>query len=186
MAFFGLTALGAQNPFSAATKESCLIQIFSSDEFKEGFDAVAKGESYVSPDKIKDILTHVYHGPAPEPELIMFQEKFGSDRTEPISWEEFNIAYEELVIKIENDEATLTGRMGPAASYNSYDELCKAKEKGIKLDKGPKENLTGPMTAVQEFGWLAHESVEKRTIHGKKSCAETVYASELVKSGVFY
>jgi len=52
--------------------------------------------------------------------------------------------------------------------------------------QGPKEQLVAPLTAVQEFGWSAHESVEKRTIHGKKSCAETIYASELYKSGMYF
>ena len=165
-----------------------MLQIFSEEEFKEGFDAVARGENFVMYKDLASLLEVVYHGPAPEPELILFQEKFGAsdgeERTEPITWEEFVAAYHELVMKIEHDEATLTGRLGSAAAYNSYDELCKAKQKGFRLPAGPKENLTGPLTAVQEFGWLAHESVEKRTIHGKKSCPETIYASELVKSGI--
>ena len=161
------------------------MQIFSEEEFKAGFDAVSKGEDFIMYKDLAALLEVVYHGPAPEPELILFQEKFGEDRAEPITWEEFSTAYYELVKKIEHDEATLTGRLGSAAVYTSYDELCKAKEKGLRLPAGPKDNLVAPLTAVQEFGWLAHESVEKRTIHGKKSCPETIYASELVKSGFF-
>lgn len=113
-------------------------------------------------------------------------EKLGLDRTTPITWPEFATAYEDLVAKIEADEQSLSGRLGSAATYTSYDELCKAKDKGIKLEYGPKEKLVAPLTAVQEFGWNAHESVEKRTIHGKKSCAETIYASELYKSGMYF
>jgi len=61
--------------------------------------------------------------------------KFGADRTTPITWDEFAKTYEELVSKIEADEKSLSGRLGSAATYTSYDDLCKAKDKGIKLDK---------------------------------------------------
>ena len=62
--------------------------------------------------------------------------KLDSERTTPISWEEFASCYEELVAKIEADEKSLSGRLGSAATYTSYDELCKAKDKGIKVRMG--------------------------------------------------
>ena len=77
-------------------------------------------------------------------------------------------------------------KIGTAANYTSYDELQLATKKHKRTDRGPKDTLVGPLTAVQEIGWNAGEKLEERTIHGKKSCAETIYASELVKSGVFY
>lgn len=39
------------------------------------------------------------------------------------------------------------------------------------------------------FSRLSHDvvlSLLQQMVHGKKSCAETVYASELVKSGVYF
>jgi hypothetical protein len=59
-------------------------------------------------------------------------------------------------------------------------------QKHKRNQNGPKDTLIGPLSSGQEIGWNASEFVEKRKVFGKKSCAETIYASELVKSGVFY
>ena len=75
--------------------------------------------------------------------------------------------------------------IGSGAHYNSYDELMSATRKGLRTEDGPKDFLVAPLTAVQEIGWNCHEFIEKKTMHGKKSCPETVYASELVKSGLY-
>ena len=42
------------------------------------------------------------------------------------------------------------------------------------------------LTASQEIGWNNEEAVLKPPERAKKSCAECVYAAELIKSGVFY
>ena len=42
MAFFGLTALGAQNPFAAQSKSYAYLNIFDEEEFKAAFDKVDK------------------------------------------------------------------------------------------------------------------------------------------------
>jgi len=41
MAFFGLTALGAQNPFGSMLKDHAILNIFSEDDFHTAFDKVA-------------------------------------------------------------------------------------------------------------------------------------------------
>ena len=41
MAFFGLTALGNQDPFASQSKSFAILNIFSLEEFQAGFDKVA-------------------------------------------------------------------------------------------------------------------------------------------------
>ena len=185
---FFLLLLQKTSPFAAISNSHAIVNIFSEDDFKIAFNKVAASSSNktISLAQVTDVLEIVYHGPAPKPELVLFTDKFGNDRTEPIAWEEFCSAYHEICKKIVDYEDSLGGQLGSAATYTSYDELCKAKQKGFRLEHGPKETLVAPLTAVQEFGWSAHEHIEKISIHGKKSCPETIYASELVKSGVFY
>ena len=51
MAFFGLTALGNQDPFQSMSKTSPIINIFSEKDIRNGFDKVdtgRKGTSVVS------------------------------------------------------------------------------------------------------------------------------------------
>jgi hypothetical protein len=51
-----------------------------------------------------------------------------------------------------------------------------------------REQCTSPLTASQDLGWHANKANngQKLKIFGKKSCAETMYASELVKSGMYF
>lgn len=187
MAFFGLTALGAQNPFSAQAKSYAILNIFSEEEFKEGFDGVDKhGTGIIKISDVEKVLEIVYHGPAPEPEIALFLKKLGAEREEPVSWEEFASVYKELCEDIKKNELEETSKIGSAANYQSFDDLQVATKRHLRTEKGPKDTLTAPLTAVQEVGWNAHEFIEKKTVHGKKSCPETIYASELVKSGVFF
>jgi len=188
MAFFGLTALGAQNPFDVQSKTYALLCIFEVEEFQEAFEKIDKaGTGHIAITDLAELLKIVYHGPAPDPEYQLFLEKLGGkDRETTIMWEEFGRAYHNLCQWIADKEAASNDGIGAAANYVSYDDMEQSKKKHIRLNYGPKDKLISPLTAVQEIGWNAGEFIEKRTVHGKKSCAETIYASELVKSGVYY
>ena len=48
MAFFGLTALGAQNPFGSLLKDHAILNIFSEDDFHGAFDKVSSGGSFIT------------------------------------------------------------------------------------------------------------------------------------------
>ena len=135
------------------------------------------------------MLSNVFRGAVPSPDLSLFMSRFPSDASQssaPVSWSEVKSAYEYCLADIKSQSDRHASEIGSAANYASYDELQLATKKHRRTDKGPKDTLVGPLTAVQEYGWNAHEFVEKKTILGKKSCAETIYASELIKSGVFY
>ena len=51
MAFFGLTALGSQDPFASLSKTYAILNIFDEEEFKQGFNHVAgsKGKALNKP-----------------------------------------------------------------------------------------------------------------------------------------
>jgi len=183
MAFFGLTALGAQNPFGSLAKDHAILNIFSEDEFHAAFDKVSAGSGSVTKSDIPAVFGVVFHGPAPQPDIDLFSTFLPDSNS--ITWESFSNAYKvscENILKAEEDE---NANIGSGAHYNSYDELMSATRKGLRTEDGPKDYLSAPLTAVQEIGWNCHEFIEKKTVHGKKSCPETVYASELVKSGLY-
>ena len=135
-------------------------------------------------EEVEAVLEHVYHGPAPTPEITKFTEFFGTNTK--ISWPLFSEGYRCLCEQIKQEGLDCNSNIGSAANYRSYDELQLSTKKHKRTTRAPKDSFVGPLTAVQEIGWNAEEKLEERTIHGKKSCAETIYASELVKSGVFY
>ena len=55
-----------------------------------------------------------------------------------------------------------------------------------RMTHAPNGKYSQPLTAAQDVGWSAHEAELIPPTAPKQSCAETVYAAELIKSGVFY
>jgi Ca2+-binding EF-hand superfamily protein len=95
MAFFGLTALGAQNPFLTVMNDNAILNIFSVEEVKASFnkvDSEKKGAIYKS--SIGKVLGILFHGPPPQTELARFN-IFFDDIAEDgyISWKEFEECY---------------------------------------------------------------------------------------------
>lgn len=69
----------------------------------------------------------------------------------------------------------------------SHQQLKDSYRRNTRPQHGPKEQFVQPITAGQEFGWNYDQiDSSEHIIRGKKSCAETEYASELIKSGVYF
>ena len=77
--------------------------------------------------------------------------------------------------------------MSSTEKYESYQEYSDLTRRHVRKRLAPKESLGKPLTSSQDFGWTA-DKVEglSHKIHGKRSCPETIYASELVKSGIIF
>lgn len=83
-------------------------------------------------------------------------------------------------------------------NFTSFKELQEAKRKHSRLVVGPQEILVKPLTAGQEYGWHYDEQKDvngkemsallkaRQNIHAKKSCPETIFASELMKNGIYF
>ena len=69
-------------------------------------------------------------------------------------------------------------------SHSNYRDAMRRHKRAVD---DPEKLLTKPLTASQEYGWFGGGNgagSEQQKIMGKKSCAETIYQSELIKSGV--
>ena len=75
----------------------------------------------------------------------------------------------------------------PFRNYTSYQEYKDATHRHVRVRRGPKQKWEEPLTSSQEWGWTVDSfDFSSQKIHGRKSCPETIYASELVKSGINY
>lgn len=102
--------------------------------------------------------------------------------------------------EIENKVSLILNDTVKEEQHSSYREYRDQTNRHVRTKKGPNEILTKPLTNSQEYGWVggcsdndnnSRNNVEvmnniigPRVIKGKKSCAETIYANELVKSGL--
>mmetsp|Transcript_29357 Transcript_29357/g.43107 ORF Transcript_29357/g.43107 Transcript_29357/m.43107 type:complete len:187 (-) Transcript_29357:1177-1737(-) len=186
MSFFGLTALGPQSPFLAASSgDKTLLHVFDEDDFKSAFDKIENNGVIKASDLI-DLLQIVYRGPVPS--HLSELEKLRSalhvqNDNEPISWTRLRDA------QIQVRKAMNSARGGTDSTKNvtctSHQQLKDLHRRNTR--PGPKMQFVQPITAGQEFGWN-HDQINRseHIIRGKRSCAETEYASELIKSGVYY
>lgn len=72
-------------------------------------------------------------------------------------------------------------------NFTSHQEYRDHHQRHARGELGPKDQLIRPLTVAQSYGWHSDELRDtNRTVHGKKVCFETKYASELVKSGIYY
>ena len=66
MAFFGLTALGPQNCFSSAARQTRNLQIFDEVDFENAWNkVVGKASKFAETDQLGEIMRALFHGPIP-------------------------------------------------------------------------------------------------------------------------
>jgi len=73
-----------------------------------------------------------------------------------------------------------------ATEFTSHKLLKESKNKYVPLKYHPQEKFRVPLTSSQEYGWFKAVDAEKVEALPKNSCPETVYASEMVKSGIYF
>jgi len=126
MAFFGLTALGPQNSFEAASTSSRKLQIFDEDDFREAWDKVNKKNSpHCHKSKIGDILRALFHGPIPINDREPLENAFNDDFETPetISLDTFLKVMMRLRDDAEREHTSYEGKPKPGCEYVSSSEF---------------------------------------------------------------
>mmetsp|Transcript_31247 Transcript_31247/g.87233 ORF Transcript_31247/g.87233 Transcript_31247/m.87233 type:complete len:185 (+) Transcript_31247:93-647(+) len=184
MAFFGLTALGSQSPFTTAILDALDITIFSDEELRASFDKLDKdGSSNITIDELGPLLEDVYHGPAPKGEVERLMAIFDTNADGKISWDEFRIT----VKKMRNDKkrAEEDGKTTAAQEFKSSEAFRESMRRHKRPEKDPHDRFSTPLTTAQMVGWGGETGVTE-VRYPKSSCEETKYAAAMSQSGVFY
>ncbi len=71
-----------------------------------------------------------------------------------------------------------------ATEYKSSNDIVLAKKRGTAAEFGPREKYRTPMTSSQDYGWHVQLPHETPDIKQKKTCPETQFASEMIRSGI--
>lgn len=140
-------------------------------------------------------MEDIYRGPVPRAEYAMLEKWVlhiqksspggaGKLEHESIYWHSFleavRGARKEAEEQIKKDETIV----GPACETASYNEYTTKLRKCSVTDKAPCEKYTAPITASQEFGW--QKVTEFCPRKAKTSSEETLFASEMIRCGVYY
>ena len=109
MSFFGITALGPPNTFSANLVNALGINVFSDEEFEATFRRVDRDNNgSITPDEVEELLTETYGFPPLEDEVKMFMEEFDLNQDGRVTLDEFKLALTRMRQKM--DEKASQGR----------------------------------------------------------------------------
>ena len=147
MSFFGITALGPPNTFSANLVNALGINVFSDEEFEATFRRVDRDNNgSITPDEVEELLTETYGFPPLEDEVKMFMEEFDLNQDGRVTLDEFKLALTRMRQKM--DEKASQGREYTSALQMREDRF---KHKRMQGDVTGKYKL--PMTSNQRTGF---------------------------------
>lgn len=179
MNFFGLTYLGPNGGNNLL--KSLNVQNFTDEDFALAFDqedTAKKGtlETF----QFKHVFSRVYGGEPPECEISFLLEgcKVLSDAI--VTKEQFMAGITAL------REATAQREENTATEFKSNLAYQDAIHKHTRLQYDPKEKFRTPELSSQDYGWSQQTKVEQIDRKPKKNCDETVYAAEMIKTGIYF
>lgn len=151
MSFFGITALGPPNTFSANLVNALGINVFSDEEFEATFRRVDRDNNgSITPDEVEELLTETYGFPPLEDEVKMFMEEFDLNQDGRVTLDEFKLALTRMRQKM--DEKASQGREYTSALQMREDRF---KHKRMQGDVTNKYKL--PMTSNQRTGFYNND-----------------------------
>lgn len=197
MAFFGLTALGAQNSLAASLPSSLLLDTFTDAELQRAFNSVTDGQTLQSQEELKEVMEALYRGPAPPQEVDLLIELLPFDEadegkaddtttgsTKAVTFAVFLEAVAEVQVVAKACCSDQKDRTGEACEFTKYSDLREHMRRHRRVKHGPTEKFTTPVIASQEHGWHPDQGNMNGPRRGKLSCPETIYQAELIKAGV--
>jgi hypothetical protein len=179
MNFFGLTYLGAgagSNLIKALNVTS-----FSDKEFEQAFDQTDKtNKGFIETHEFRILFSRVYGGEPPEYEITFLLDGFKNVTDPRITKEMFMEGIAAL------REAATERDPNSATEFKSNQDLKDAMHKHARVQYNPQEKFRTPELTSHEYGWYAQTKVEQTERKPKKNCDETVYAAEMIKTGIYF
>eukprot|EP01029_Cantina_marsupialis_P025048 TRINITY_DN6570_c0_g1_i1.p1 TRINITY_DN6570_c0_g1~~TRINITY_DN6570_c0_g1_i1.p1 ORF type:complete len:163 (+),score=45.72 TRINITY_DN6570_c0_g1_i1:39-527(+) len=162
MSFFGITALGVEDPFAAS--KGATVEIFSEADIKRAFNAIKGDDEKALVAEIPQMMEILYHGPCPKGEVEFLSKFFDQNNDGFVEWFEIQESIDQL---------------------KKHLEECRKQKKTAKAV--PAEKYANPLTTSQVLGWPNGEKGEMNDkAFPKKSCEETKFAAAMLQSGFVF
>lgn len=186
MAFFGLTALGAQDPFAAASKNFFNIHIFEHNDFDAAWKRVVGDAKFTRIDSLKEIVRVLFKGPAPPNDLQKISDAFNLDvQDESNSLSYFDYMNTMLQLRdacIVEEQASKTKKKD-TCEFNSSASFRESLNRHHRMDKKLQDKQIAPLTASHEYGW--EEQILEKPKAGRETSAVAKFAEELIRNGIY-
>lgn len=184
--FFGLTALGAPCPYNPKLLDTVTCDIFTDDDIEDAFQ---KAAPFSGQERLRKFFSFLYRGEYRNMELervseiLVQQESCMADADASLEQIRASLA----TLKREGAEVQKCREYGKGSGseFSSNQLYREHRYQHVRYRSGPAEKYSEPLTESQKIGWTAPPEFRSAAFekHPKKSCAETIYQDELVKSG---
>ena len=192
--FFGINQLGAAKPCAEGLYGALNLSIFDDEEYLLAFDKFDRdGNGFLDKDEIHLMLEDVMNptgrrnqakAPAPQEAVDEFMEHFDGNSDGKISRQEFQDGLASLKEKSAASTKRANGRTHK--SYNAYKGQL---NKHTREKEAPTNRMVFAQTTSEGYGYdpeVGEADAPVDPARTKTSCAETLYADKMVKSGVYY
>lgn len=184
MAFFGLTSLGPQNSFQNSLQATTYINVFTADEFENAF-VLAESNNDSIPEVLDACLRNVYHGPPMESDEKLIKSRLNEQYGDTFSVFDFMVVIRELQAEADENEEAEKNKVSSGGEFKLASEYHHNLNKHTRMSQDPRHKYRTPVTASHDIGWEARHTVTEPAVAPRKNCEETIYADEVVRSGVF-
>ena len=200
MAFFGLTALGAQDPLAVSPEGIQHLHVFTDADWEASFRQVVQHTKVPNEEEgwplaqLLVLMEHVYHGPVPPAEFKLLEKWVvaaaaprpadGKNVPPFFTLPELLAAVHGARVEAERLVAQRKVAPGPSCETASWHDYARNVSK-CKAARAPPQKQTVPLTVQQEIGWETPTFVTAATRVPKRSSEETKFASEMIKAGRF-
>nr|CCA19654.1 hypothetical protein PITG_08560 [Albugo laibachii Nc14]CCA23086.1 hypothetical protein PITG_08560 [Albugo laibachii Nc14] len=212
MAFFGITILGAQNPFDET--KATPLHAFSEQDFQRAFletyqpgfrlysededVAIARREAIktanINHAQLREFLINLYNCPqdidnVPNLTYVNVDEAFYDLVDKDISLALLQQRLERArMLSLDQEQKSLESVYSreehARREFISGQDFRTALAKHQRMVKDPIEKSLVSMTESQTYGW--HKPSFKQDRRPKQSCEETKFASAMTKAGMYY
>ena len=149
MAFFGLTALGYQNPFAVASKDMPFVHIFTDNDYEAAWKRVL-GDSKVGPRTVlPEIFKSLFKGDLYETDAILLHNAFISD-DDSILFDSYMETMTSLREYLEEEERKKECKPRPTCDVTSLHVLRERTKRNIRNERAPNEKQKMPLSSSQQ------------------------------------
>ena len=154
MAFFGLTALGYQNSFAAASITALNLHVFTEKEYQDAWKKIlGSNQLTCNANELQQILRSLFHGPIPPYDAHIFAESFNGCVDE-LTFDEYMTTICQLREWAENESQT-KNHVSSNCDVTTSSEFQESIRRHKRLPRSLQEKQQVPLTSSQEVGLLS-------------------------------
>jgi hypothetical protein len=187
MAFFGLTALGPQDPFAACSKNFCNIYVFTNTDFENAWKRVVGDAKFTRIGSLREIVFVLFRGPPPNNDLQRISDGFNldvQDENSSLSYFDYLNTMLRISEEASREEQEVKLKKKATCEFGSSSEFQESLKRHHRMERRLQDKQIAPLTCSHEYGW--EKQTLQKPVAGRETSAVAKFAEELIRNGIYY